>query len=119
QPSATIGGLVAVGVGLYTVLTIRDQLVEAAATQLSRAEVERALDSGLLGLTIGIGFYLVISGGGPGSWGGGLGSNAHWTAGYSGSRSGSACTWSSRGASRASWRRCWLSAPTSRPPRPG
>lgn len=63
RPSAAIGGLVAVGVGLYTVLTIRDQLVEAAATELSRAEVERALDSGLLGLTIGIGLYLVIAGG--------------------------------------------------------
>jgi hypothetical protein len=63
RPSAAIGGLVAVGVGLYTVLTIRDQLVEAAATELPRAEVERALDSGLLGLTIGIGLYLVIAGG--------------------------------------------------------
>jgi hypothetical protein len=63
RPSAAIGGLVAVGVGLYTVLTIREQLVEAAATELPRAEVERALDSGLLGLTIGIGLYLVIAGG--------------------------------------------------------
>jgi hypothetical protein len=63
RPSAAIGGLVAVGVGLYTVLTIRDQLVEAAATELPRAEVERALDTGLLGLTIGIGLYLVIAGG--------------------------------------------------------
>jgi hypothetical protein len=63
RPSAAIGGLAAVGVGLYTVLTVRDQLVEAAATELPRAEVERALDSGLLGLTIGIGLYLVIAGG--------------------------------------------------------
>ena len=63
RPSAAIGGLVAVGVGLYTVLTIRDQLVEAAARELPRAEVEHALDSGLLELTIGIGLYLVIAGG--------------------------------------------------------
>jgi hypothetical protein len=62
-PSAAIGGLVTVGVGLYTVLTIRDQLVDTAATALPRAEVERALDSGLLELTIGIGLYLVIAGG--------------------------------------------------------
>jgi hypothetical protein len=54
---------VAVGVGLYTALTVRDQLVEAVATKLPRAEVERALDSGLLELTIGLGLYLVIAGG--------------------------------------------------------
>jgi hypothetical protein len=63
RPSAAIGGLVAVGVGLYTALTVRDQLVETMATKLPRAEVERALDSGLLELTIGIGLYLVIAGG--------------------------------------------------------
>jgi hypothetical protein len=63
RPSAAIGGLVALGVGLYTGLTIRDQLVDTAATALPRAEVERALDSGLLDLTIGIGLYLVIAGG--------------------------------------------------------
>ena len=63
RPSAAIGGLVALGVGLYTALTIRDQLVDTAATELPRAEVERALDRGLLELTIGIGLYLVIAGG--------------------------------------------------------
>jgi hypothetical protein len=63
RPSAAIGGLVAVGVGLYTALTVRDQLVEAVATKLPRAEVERALGSGLLELTIGLGLYLVIAGG--------------------------------------------------------
>jgi hypothetical protein len=63
RPSAAIGGVAAAGVGLYTALTIRDQLVEAVATELPRAEVERALDSGLLELTIGVGLYLVIAGG--------------------------------------------------------
>src|SRR5215211_8022616 len=63
RPSAAIGGLVAAGVGLYTALTVRDQLVDAAATQLTRAEVERALVSGVLELTIGAGLYLVIAGG--------------------------------------------------------
>ncbi|HET7929573.1 MAG TPA: hypothetical protein VFM40_08490 [Actinomycetota bacterium] len=62
-PSAAIGGLVALGVGVYTIVTIRDQLVDAAASEIPRAEVERALDSGLLELTIGIGLYLVIAGG--------------------------------------------------------
>lgn len=63
RPSAAIGGLVALGVGLYTTVTIRDQLIEALAREIPRAEVERALDSGLLELTIGIGLYLVIAGG--------------------------------------------------------
>jgi len=63
RPSAAIGGVAAAGVGLYTAVTIRDELVEAVATELPRAEVERALDSGLLELTIGVGLYLVIAGG--------------------------------------------------------
>jgi hypothetical protein len=63
RPSAAIGGLVALGLGLYTAFTIRDQLVEAMATEIPSAEVERALDSGLLELTIGVGLYLVIAGG--------------------------------------------------------
>jgi hypothetical protein len=63
RPGAAIGGLVAAGVGVYTAVTIRDQLVDAAATELPRVEVERALDNGLLQLTIAIGLYLVIAGG--------------------------------------------------------
>jgi len=55
RPRAAIGGSVVAGVGIYTVLTVRDQLVDAAATQLPRAEVERALDTGLLELSIGVG----------------------------------------------------------------
>lgn len=60
---AAIGGLVAAGVGLYTALTVRDQLLDVAATELPRAEVERALDTGLLQISIAVGLYLVIAGG--------------------------------------------------------
>ena len=40
--------------------------MDAAATQLPRAEVEGALDTGLLELSIGVGLYLVIAGGAQG-----------------------------------------------------
>jgi len=63
RPSAAIGGLAAAAVGLYTAVTVRDQLLDAVATELPRAQVERALDSGLLQLSIGVGLYLVIAGG--------------------------------------------------------
>ena len=63
RPSAAIGGLVALGVGLSTTITIRDQLVDTVAREIPRADFERALDSGLLDLTIGIGLYLVSAGG--------------------------------------------------------
>jgi hypothetical protein len=66
RPGAAIGGLVAFGVGLYTALTVREQLLDAAHGQLPRAEVERALDSGLLELSIAIGLILVIVGGAQG-----------------------------------------------------
>ena len=48
---------------IYTARHDPDQLVDAAATELPRVEVERALDNGLLQLTIAIGLYLVIAGG--------------------------------------------------------
>jgi hypothetical protein len=63
---AAIGGLVVAGVGVYTALTVRDQLLDAAAVDLPRAEVERALDTGLLELSIAVGLYLVIAGGAQG-----------------------------------------------------
>lgn len=63
RPGAAIGGLVVAGVGIYTALTVRDQLLDAAAVDLPRAEVERALDTGLLELSIAVGLYLVIAGG--------------------------------------------------------
>jgi hypothetical protein len=66
RPGAAIGGLVAFGVGLYTALTAREQLLDATQGQLPRAEVERALDSGLLELSIAIGLIVVIAGGAQG-----------------------------------------------------
>ena len=60
---AAIGGSLVAGVGIDTALTVRDQLLDAAATRLPRAEVESALDTGLLELSIGVGLYLVIAGG--------------------------------------------------------
>lgn len=65
-----LGGVVALGVALYTASTARDQLVDAAATQLSRAQVERALDSGLLELSLAFGLFVVIAGGIQGVIGG-------------------------------------------------
>jgi len=66
RPGAAIGGVVALGVGLYTALTAREQLLDAAQGQLPRAEVEAALDSGLLELSIAIGLIIVIAGGAQG-----------------------------------------------------
>jgi hypothetical protein len=63
---AAIGGSLVAGVGIYTALTVRDQLLDAATTHLPRAEVEGALDAGLLELSIGVGLYLVIAGGAQG-----------------------------------------------------
>ena len=61
--SALVGGLVAVGVGLYTAVTARDQLLDAAETDLPRAVVQDALDTGLLELSLAVGLYIVIAGG--------------------------------------------------------
>jgi hypothetical protein len=63
RPSAIIGGLVACGVGLYTAITAQEQLLDAAAAELSRSVVQDALDSGLLQLSISIGLYVVVAGG--------------------------------------------------------
>ena len=66
RPGAAIGGLVAFGVGLYTALTARGQLLDAAQGRLPRAEVERALDGDLLELSLAIGLIIVIAGGAQG-----------------------------------------------------
>ncbi len=67
---ATLGGVVALGVALYTAATARGQLIDAAETELSRGEVERALDSGLLELSLAFGLFVVIAGGIQGVIGG-------------------------------------------------
>jgi len=63
RPSAFVGGLVAAGVGVYTALTAKEQLLDAAQAQLPRSVVQDALDTGLLQLTLSIGLYVVIAGG--------------------------------------------------------
>ena len=60
---AAIGGLVAAGVGIYTALTAREQLVDAGAATVPRAELEQALETGLLKFALGFGLYVVIAGG--------------------------------------------------------
>jgi hypothetical protein len=66
RPSAFVGGLVAATVGLYTAMTAKEQLLDAAEADLSRSVVQDALDSGLLQLSISLGLYVVIAGGGLG-----------------------------------------------------
>jgi hypothetical protein len=63
RPSAFVGGLVAAGVGLYTAVTAKEQLLDAAEAELPRSVVQDALDSGLLELSISLGLFAVIAGG--------------------------------------------------------
>jgi len=60
---AAIGGLVASGVGIYTAITAREQLIDAGAATGPRAELEQALETGLLEFALGFGLYVVIAGG--------------------------------------------------------
>lgn len=73
RSSAVGGGIVAAGVGAYTALTARDQIVDAAVAEISstfavaeaeaRALLEQALDRGELVLSLQVGIWLVIAGG--------------------------------------------------------
>jgi hypothetical protein len=65
-----LGGVVALGIAVYTAATARDQLLDAAETQLSRGQAELALDSGLLELSLAFGLFVVIAGGIQGILGG-------------------------------------------------
>ena len=65
-----LGGVVTLGVAVYTATTARDQLLDAAETQLSPGQAERALDSGLLELSLAFGLFVVIAGGMQGVLGG-------------------------------------------------
>lgn len=70
RPSAFVGGVVAAGVGLYTALTAKEQLLDSAEAELSRSVVQEALDSGLLQLSLSLGLFVVIAGGVLGVLGG-------------------------------------------------
>lgn len=72
--SAIVGGLTAAGVGLYTAVTARDQIVDAAVSEIvaqtpgtsaaqARSSLDLALEQGLLTLSLQIGIWLVIVGG--------------------------------------------------------
>jgi hypothetical protein len=65
-----LGGVVALGIALYTAATARDQLLDAVETQLSRAQAELALDSGVLELSLAFGLFVVLAGGIQGVLGG-------------------------------------------------
>jgi hypothetical protein len=79
-----VGGVVALGIALYTAATARDQLLDAAETQLGRGQAERALDSGLLELSLAFGLFVVIAGAIQGILGGLLSFGAREEAGISG-----------------------------------
>jgi hypothetical protein len=80
---AIVAGLVGGGVGLYDALTAKDRVLDDAAEELAgqfggtkeevRALLDQAIDAGELGISLGIGLYLVIAGGALGIVGGFLG----------------------------------------------
>lgn len=80
---AIVAALVGGGVGLYDALTAKDRVLDDAATELAgqfggtpaqvRVLLDQAIDAGQLGITLGIGLYIVIAGGALGVVGGFLG----------------------------------------------
>ncbi len=70
---AVLAGLVGGGLALYDALTAEDSVLDAAAEDLAptlgvsadqvRAALDQAVDSGQLGVSVGIGPYMVIIGG--------------------------------------------------------
>lgn len=70
--SAFVGGLLAAGVGIYTAVTARDQIVDAAVAEIAalgvpepeaRSTLELAMERGELTLSLKTGIWLVIAGG--------------------------------------------------------
>jgi hypothetical protein len=67
------GGIVAAGVGTYTAVTAKDQVIDGAASEIAktlgipleqaRAAVNQAVDSGALKIALDIGLFMVIAGG--------------------------------------------------------
>jgi hypothetical protein len=68
-----LGGIVATGVGTYTAVTAKDQVIDGAASEIAktlgigleqaRAAVNQAVDSGALKIALDIGLFMVIAGG--------------------------------------------------------
>ncbi|HEX6230082.1 MAG TPA: hypothetical protein VF029_00035 [Actinomycetota bacterium] len=62
--AALVGGLIAAGVGVYTALTVNDQLLDAAEeAQVPAAVVREAIASGALRVSLEAGVFVVIVGG--------------------------------------------------------
>ncbi len=60
---AAIGGLATSAIGIFTVVTARDQLLDSGGAEVPRAQLEAALDAGVLQFAVGVGLYVVIAGG--------------------------------------------------------
>lgn len=70
---AIFAGLLGGGLALYDALTAKDSVLDAAADQLAptfgvstdqvRAALDQAVDSGQLGVSIGVGLYVTMAGG--------------------------------------------------------
>jgi hypothetical protein len=68
-----LGGIVATGVGTYTAVTAKDQVIDGAASEIAktlsigleqaRAAVNQAVDSGVLKIALDVGLFMVIAGG--------------------------------------------------------
>ena len=80
---AILAGIIGGGLGLYDALTAEDRVLDDAAEELAtefggtkeevRALLDQAIDSGQLGISLGVGLYMVIAGGALGIVGGILG----------------------------------------------
>jgi hypothetical protein len=68
-----LGGMVVAGVGIYTAVTAKDRVIDAAANAIAarlgvtveqaRIAVNQAVDSGALKIALDIGLFIVIAGG--------------------------------------------------------
>lgn len=68
-----LGGIVATGVGTYTAVTAKDQVIDGAASEIAktlgigleqaRVAVNQAVDSGVLKIALDVGLFMVIAGG--------------------------------------------------------
>jgi hypothetical protein len=83
---AILAGVVGGGLGLYDAVTAKDSVLDAAAEELApsfevsvdqvRVVLDQAVDAGQLGVSVGIGLYVVIAGGVVALVGGVLGMRA-------------------------------------------